>query len=210
MTARGRLELTPGFLVLLALLFYLDEGMDLLGWGILACALHELGHVLAVRALGGRLRALKLSAVGAQLTLDPERPLSYGRELLAALAGPGASLLTAWLAARSGLFLFAGLSMGQGLFNLLPLQPLDGGRCVQLLLALLAGEERAEGALRIVSSVLTGLLVGGGLILARVFGNFTLLITALWLTAGLVRGRPEKRPLRPREKCRRREAPAAR
>lgn len=183
-----RLKLTPGFPVMMALLFYLDEGLGLLGWGVLACVLHELGHVLAVHALGGRVRALELSAVGAQMTLDPAHPLSYGRELLAALAGPAASLLTAWLAAGGGLFLLAGLSMGQGVFNLLPLAPLDGGRCVYLLLAPLAGEQRAEGVLRAASAVLAGLLVGGGLILLRVFGNVTLLITAAWLTAGIVRG----------------------
>lgn len=171
----------------MALLFYLDEGVDLLGWGMLACALHELGHVLAVRALGGRIRRIELSVVGAQLTMDPAYPLSYARELLAALAGPAASLLTAWLAVKSRLFLLAGLSIGQGVFNLLPLAPLDGGRCVYLLIAPLVGEQRAEGAVQVTSSVLAGLLVGGGLILLRVFGNVTLLITAAWLTAGLVR-----------------------
>ena len=182
-----RLEATPGFWVLLGLLFYLDEGLGLLGWGLLACALHELGHVLAVGLLGGRFGALRLSAVGAQLTLDPGRPLSYGRELLCALAGPAVSLLTAWVAAGGRLFLLAGLSLGQGLFNLLPLLPLDGGRCLYLFLAPLAGEQRAERALELASSALVGLLLGGGLILVRVFGNFTLLVTALWLTAGLLR-----------------------
>lgn len=184
---RGRLKLTPGFLALMALLFYLDEGLDLLGWGILACVLHELGHVLAVRALGGRVRRVELSAVGAQLVLDPAYPLSYGREALAALAGPAASLLSAWLALRGGLYLLAGLSIGQGVFNLLPLAPLDGGRCVYLLISPLAGEQRAEAVVQAASAVLAGLLVGGGLILLRVFGNVTLLVTAVWLTAGLVR-----------------------
>lgn len=184
---RGRLRLTPGFLALMALLFYLDEGLNLLGWGVLACALHELGHVVAIRALGGRVRSVALSAVGAQLTLDPAYPLSYGRDLLATLAGPTASLVAAWLATRGGLFLLAGMSIGQGVFNLFPMTPLDGGRCVYLLLAPLAGERRAEGVVRAASAVLAGLLVGGGLILLRVFGNVTLLITAAWLTVGLMR-----------------------
>lgn len=189
MASGFRLTVTPGFSVLLGLLFYLDEGLDLLGWGLLACALHEVGHLAAVRLLGGRVRQLKLSAVGAELRLDAARPLSYGRELAATAAGPAASLLTAWLALRGRLFLLAGLSLGQGLFNLLPLMPLDGGRCLYLLLAGWTGEERAEGAVRAVSSVLVGLLLGGGLILTKVFGNFTLLITAVWLAAGLLRGR---------------------
>ena len=181
------MRVTPGFLVLLGLLFYLDEGLDVLGWGLLACALHELGHALAILLLGGRISALRLTAVGAELRLDASRPLSYGREMAATLAGPVVNLLTAWLAARRRLFLLSGLSLGQGLFNLLPLMPLDGGRLLYLLLAFRAEEERADRVLRLTSAVLAGLLVGLGLILAREFGNLTLLITAAWLAAGALR-----------------------
>ena len=105
---RSRLAISPGFLVLLGLLFYLDQGVDLLGAGLLACALHELGHWLAIRLLGGRIARLRLTAVGAELALDGTRPLSYGRECIAALAGPASSLLTAELAARGRLFLQIG------------------------------------------------------------------------------------------------------
>lgn len=182
-----RLRVSPGFLVLLALLFYLDEGLGLLGWSLLACALHELGHIAAILFMGGRVRWLRLTAVGAELGLDERRPFSYGQEAAAALAGPAASLLTAWLAAQSGLFLLAGLSLGQGLFNLLPLTPLDGGRCLLSILSAWAGEERADRVMSVVSAALTGLLVGAGLILVKQFGNLTLLITAVWLGAGALK-----------------------
>ena len=130
MEPEKRVSVTTGFWVLLAILFYLDEGLDLLGWGLLACGCHELGHLIAVRALGGRISRLRLTVVGAELSLDPELPLSYGRECLAALAGPLANLFLAGLAMRGRLFRLAGLSLGQGLFNLLPILPLDGGRCL--------------------------------------------------------------------------------
>lgn len=175
--------MSPGFLVLLGLLYYLDEDLGLLGWALAACALHELGHVAAVSLLGGGVKELHLTAVGAELTLDRARLLSYGQEVLAVLAGPCASLLTAVLAAAAGQFLLAGLSLGQGLFNLLPVLPLDGGRAL-LLLASRRGGEGAQRALCGLSAVLSGLLLGGGLILLRVFGNPALLVTAGWLTAG--------------------------
>lgn len=179
----SRLTVSPGFLVLLGLLCYLDQGTDLLGPGLLACALHELGHWLAICLLGGKIAGLRLTAVGAELSLDGSRPLSYGRECAAALAGPAASLLTAELAARSKLYLLAGLSLGQGLFNLLPVLPLDGGRALGLLLCV-GGEDRAQRTMRVLSAVLSGVLLGVGLVLLRVFGNPTLLVTAAWLTAG--------------------------
>lgn len=182
---RSRLAVSPGFLVLLGLLCCLDQDADLLGPALLACTLHELGHWLAIRLLGGRIARLRLTAVGAELALDGTRPLSYGRECVAALAGPAASLLTAELAARGGLFLLAGLSLGQGLFNLLPILPLDGGRALGLLLA--SRGEKVGRAMGVLSAVLSGLLLGGGLILLRVFGNPTLLITAAWLTTGQMR-----------------------
>lgn len=172
--------------MLLALLSYLDEDLALLGWALAACVLHELGHVAAVSLLGGGVKQLRLTAVGAELVLDGEKPLSYAREALAALAGPGASLLTAVLAAAGGRLLLAGLSLGQGLFNLLPVLPLDGGRALGLLLTGGLGE-RAEKVLGVVSAVLSGLLLGGGLVLLRVFANPTLLVTAAWLTAGQMR-----------------------
>lgn len=187
MSGAGRVRVSPGFLVLMGLLFYLDEGLGLLGWSLLACGLHELGHIAAIRLMGGRVERLELTAVGAELTLNGERPLSYGQELAAALSGPAASLLTAWLAARWGLFLLAGLSVGQGLFNLLPVLPLDGGRGLYALLAPWAGEEQTDRVLCVLSSVLTGVLLGGGLIVLERFGNLTLLITAGWLAAGQFR-----------------------
>lgn len=173
--------------MLLGLLCYLDEDLSLLGWALAACILHELGHVAAVGLLGGGVKQLHLTAVGAELVLDGAKPLSYVREALAALAGPGASLLTAALAAAGKCFLLAGLSLGQGLFNLLPVLPLDGGRVLCLLLSCGLGEDRTEKALGVVSAVLSGLLLGGGLVLLRVFGNPSLLVTAGWLTAGQMR-----------------------
>ena len=94
------------------------------------------------------------------------------------------------MAAGCGLYLLAGLSLGQGLFNLLPILPLDGGRAMGLLLISLGGETRARKAMCVLSAVLSGVLLGGGLVLLRVFGNPTLLVTAAWLTVGQIkRGR---------------------
>lgn len=179
--------MSPGFLLLLGLLGYLDENLGLLGWALAACTLHELGHVAAVTLLGGSVRELHLTAVGAELVLDGTKPLSYGRECAAVLAGPGASLLTALLSVWGKFFLLAGLSLGQGLFNLLPVLPLDGGRALCLLLSARLGEDRAQRVLGVVSAVLSGLLLGGGLVLLRLFANPALLVTAAWLTAGQLR-----------------------
>ena len=187
MKSECRIAVTPGFLLMLSVLFYLDEGVDLLGWSLLACSVHELGHIAIIYLFGGKIERLKLTAVGAELELNSKRPLSYVQECLAALAGPMANLFLAGVAMGGRLFLLAGLSLGQGVFNLLPLLPLDGGRCLYFALGRIVNINWAEAVLCVTSAVTTGILLGIGFVFGHIFGNITLLITALWLFAGLLK-----------------------
>ena len=73
----GRVEVTGGFLLLLAWLNYLDRSF-LVPMAVLACGAHELGHLLAIRLLGGSVREIRLTAIGAELVLSG--PLGYWQE----------------------------------------------------------------------------------------------------------------------------------
>ena len=179
--AGAKWEVTPGFLLLMAGLLYLDEGAGLLPWAVLACALHELGHLTAAMAFGGRVIRLRLSAVGAELRLDYPRPLSYGRENLVLLAGPAVNLALAIPAFALGLRVLAVSSVWIGAFNLLPIPPMDGGKLAANLLGGWLELPWASTALTVVAAVLAGLLAGVGAIAAAVYGNVTLLLTAAWL-----------------------------
>jgi stage IV sporulation protein FB len=179
-------------LFLTAALLYLD-GQGLVLQGALVCALHELGHWGAIALLGGRVRALRLTAVGAEMELDSARGLSYPKEVLAALAGPAVNLLLAWLCARGGRYVPAGMNLCFGLLNLLPIRPLDGGRA---LFCALAGRwpTLAERVLEGSSLALAGGLLGVGLAAWRSWGNLSLLVTAVWLLAGALRGTESPSP----------------
>jgi len=182
-----RVEASPGFLLLLGALFWLDEGVGLLPWGLLACIVHELGHVVAALTCGGRVERLSLTAVGAELSFSYRAPLSYGRDSLVALAGPGANLLLGGLFFWQGRHLPAVLTLGLGVFNLLPILPLDGGRVVYGLLAERLDPDWADRLLTALAGCLVGLLAGAGAIAAIHYANVTLLLTALWLLAGVIR-----------------------
>ena len=184
---RPRLEASPGFLLLLGALYWLDEGVGLLPWGLIACAVHELGHVAAALAFGGRAERLSLTAVGAELSFSYRAPLSYGQDSLVALAGPAANLLLGGLFFWLDRQLPAVLSLGIGAFNLLPILPLDGGRVLYGLLAEKLDPDWADRLLTAAAGCLVGLLAGAGIIAAVHYANVTLLLTALWLLARVLR-----------------------
>ena len=108
---------------------------------LLAAALHECGHLLALRAFHVPIEGVRLSAFGAVLHARGAQRLSYGRELVVTLAGCGMNLvcgvLTAWFSLHyvwvEG-FVFAGAHILLCAFNLLPIPPLDGSKVLFSLL----------------------------------------------------------------------------
>ena len=181
----GRVEATGDFLLLMAWLNYLDT-QGLVPMAMAACALHELGHFLTLRRLGGRVRLIRLTAAGAEMVLS--RPLGYWQEGLTALAGPGVNLLLALLfCAWPGGTVFAGLNLVLACFNMLPAGRLDGGRALYCTLALLAGPGTADRAGICLDCLCTAGTLAAGLFLALVRGNITLLLVAFWLLAVFLR-----------------------
>lgn len=180
-----KVEISGGFLLLLAWLNYLD-GQNIVPLALAACACHELGHFAVIRLLGGDIRALRLSAVGAEMELNA--PLTDARECLAALAGPGVNLLLAVLSCRwEGGALFAGLNLALACLNLLPVTPLDGGRILGCVLTTVWGEDAARWAGDGLDLIFTAIALTLGALLAFFQGNFTLLMTAAWLAVSLSR-----------------------
>lgn len=165
------------FAAALFLLLAANKSWLLLFW--LAAMLHELGHLLALCLLGGRVVRFCFRLSGAELQYSGSH-ISYGGEVLLALAGPAANLLSAcicvWLARWQPLpwlYQFAGCHLVLAFFNLLPALPLDGGRVLQTLLESrlpLEGEPLA----RRISLCVGALLAVLGLVLLLKGGNPTL------------------------------------
>jgi len=189
MLCLGRVEVTAGFLLLMAWLNYSDT-QSLLTLGVCAAAAHETGHWLVIRLCGGRVGRLRLSAVGAQMQV--EGVLSYPAELCCALAGPAVNLMLAYAAAQLGWLVFAGMNLAQGLFNLLPIGVLDGGRSLRCVWSMVGDPDVAMRVQIWMDRVLAAAALAVGAVVIDKGGGVTLCIIGGWLLLYSVKNWVEK------------------
>ena len=119
------LHISAGLCIGLALFLLLLPIQWILA-AVLAAGFHELCHAGMIRLCGGRILSVRIGVNGAVMETEP---MSTGKELLCALAGPAGGLLLI-LAAR-WFPRIAVCGVIHSLYNLLPLYPLDGGRALQ-------------------------------------------------------------------------------
>lgn len=144
-----------------------------------SAALHEAGHLAALRLLRVPIRCLELRGTGAVLHTGQMRS---GKEALCTAAGPlmnGLLLLTFSRIypplALVNLILLA--------YNLLPLYPLDGGRLLRLCLCAVFGTSAGERGTKMFTTVLVFGLAGFSAALSCVFhvGLWPCLLAAVFL-----------------------------
>ena len=182
---KRRLSISPAAALLGAFLYCTASFSELAA--ILAPVIvHELGHIVALRLYGLRVRRITADLRGLCIEYSGLcAPLGHA---VSALAGPVAGLGYAFAASyysRGGsnevLTLSAGVSLLLSLFNLLPILPLDGGRVFRQVCILTLGELRGAQLCRAVSAVLLSLLLTGGVLLAAWKKSTAPLAAAIWL-----------------------------
>jgi len=175
--------------------------------------LHELGHSLVAKSFGLPVREIVLLPIGgiSRMEKNPEKP---AHELLISLVGPLVNVAIAGVllfvaggalspdekaslvkgaalapSPRSALIWLIGANALLAIFNLIPAFPMDGGRVLRAVLALIVGPRRATA---IATSL--GQLIAVGLGLLGVFGgNLLLAIVALFIFLGAGQENMEER-----------------
>jgi Zn-dependent protease len=148
---------------------------------ILAVMIHEFGHVAAYRVCGHMDARFRLIPLMGGVAISDRSPDTQAKDFFISLMGPGISVAPMALAfALSGmmpaglegaaefLWVFAVVTASLNFFNLLPLWPLDGGRCLHLL-SMRFGSGVATYATIVTSAVLGAIAVWQGSLLLLLF-----------------------------------------
>lgn len=143
---------SDGFLLLVAVGYLLD-GEGVVGWFLLAAAVHEIGHMVAIALCGGRITHFALTCAGGKMRYHLPCEMPWQRACIAAM-GPLFGIVLA-LCTHGVL---AGASLMLSLFNLLPVPPLDGSLVVAALLPSHA-LQRAIAVLATVAVLALGVVV---------------------------------------------------
>ena len=167
-----------GFPVLAAISVLAGAGRAL-PIAVLSALGHELGHLLVLRLTGAKVERIRLTAFGAEIRANT-RYLPYPREIACVLAGPAVNLALAMLFARGlGNDLAAGVNLVLGVFNLLPVPALDGGRVLHLLVSWAWDPMAADRVCRWVGLLCAAVLTAAALIVtARYHAGLFLLMGA--------------------------------
>lgn len=163
-----RFRIHPLFtlLILLSLLTgYFIESITLFG----IVLVHELGHVAAIKWYGWRLKEVKLLPFGGVAEVEELGTVSAWEELVVAVAGPAQHLwmiAIAWILKTFGVYdpvwwdYFIEANLMIGLFNMLPILPLDGGKVMQVAISYFIPYYRAIWYGAIVSLAASVVVIG--------------------------------------------------
>jgi len=113
-----------------------------------ACALHEMGHILAACSVGVRIKSVVFSGGGIRMLTDRASVATNCENVLMLLSGPAVNLfLAAALSIHGAVGDFAMLNLAAGLYNLLPFRQLDGGALVDIFITGTVHEREWRGVL---------------------------------------------------------------
>lgn len=128
-----------------AIIFYFTKQIKIYTILMIFALIHELGHLIAGLLLGLKAKSINIMPFGLSLNFEDYSNKSLLKKLIIALAGPLTNLIIIILGIYNGWeneIIYANMLIG--LFNLIPLYPLDGGRIIKYTIQLTTNNKDAE------------------------------------------------------------------
>ncbi len=184
------ISLSFPLVVALTVLFILDRS----GSAVICCLsafCHELGHLGMMTLFQTKVDKIRLGLFDINISDNGKYQRSLWAEICVLLAGAAANLLASGIGCAFFIFYkdvflssFITSNLFLAIFNLLPVEALDGGNIIYLLLLRRVRHAYAVKILEILSfAVLLPLACAGFYVLLRSKYNFTLLLTSCYLMA---------------------------
>lgn len=114
---------------------------------LLTIIIHELGHLICIYVFKITPSDILFQAYGIQIKLDSIYSMSYSKELVILLGGSGLNFIVSailFYLHKPQLLFFIISNISIGVFNLLPIHSLDGGRIIYIILTLFTPENIAH------------------------------------------------------------------
>ncbi len=181
------IKINVSFAAVVTLTLILDES-GLCAVALFCCIIHELGHIVCLLFMGEQPRLIELSFYGIRLERRKASDYKSFSEIIIYASGPAVNMLFSAVFfmishAAQGMKTVALISLGVGLFNLLPCRPLDGGNIILCVLNMIFDEEKAEKLSFYITCIMLAPMTAAGIIAFLKSENITLIAVTAYLAA---------------------------
>ena len=173
---------------LFIIIFALTHQIEIYAWVMLFAFIHELGHMVAGLLLKLKPKSLSLMPFGISITFETYgyKKLIEMKKIILAVAGPLTNFLIAILVAilhidinLKEIIIYSNILIG--IFNLIPLYPLDGGRVLKGIIRSKFSEIKSDELINKISNVIIVLLTAISSIAILYFKNLAILFVLVYL-----------------------------
>ncbi len=128
-----------------AIIFYLTKQIRIYTILMVFALVHELGHLVAGILLGLKAKGIDIMPFGVSINFEDYSNKYIAKKIIIAMAGPLVNTIIVILGIYNNWeeeIIYSNILIG--LFNLIPLYPLDGGRILKYIIQLATNSKEAE------------------------------------------------------------------